>query len=268
MVEPTPVDAVVEQLAALGVREGDAVFVHASLRKVGPVEGGAEGLIVALDRAVGTTGATMMVLGAQDDWSWVNERPEAEREALLADAVPFDALTTPAQEDVGALAEVYRRCPGTLVTDHPEGRFGARGGMAAALLAEVPWDDYYGPGSALEKLVERGGKVLRLGADPETVTVLHYAEYLAPVEGKRRVRRYRKVKTAEGTAVRVVACLDDEHGIVDWPEDYFGVIVRAYLAEGRGARGVVGRAESELLDARDVVAFGVAWMTERFASGG
>ncbi len=263
-----PVEAVVEQLAALGVREGDAVFVHASLRRVGPIEGGAEGLVAALDRAVGPAGATMMVLGAQDEWSWVNERPEAERGALLAGAVPFDALATPAQEDVGALAEVFRRCPGTLVTDHPEGRFGARGGMAAALLSDPPWDDYYGPGSALEKLLERGGKVLRLGADPETVTVLHYAEYLAPVEGKRRVRRYRRVKTQGGTAVRVVECLDDEHGIFDWPEDYFGVIVREYLAEGRGRRGVVGRAQSELLDAKDVVEFGVAWMTERFPPPG
>jgi aminoglycoside N3'-acetyltransferase len=66
--------------------------------------------------------------------------------------------------------------------------------------------------------------------------------------------------------VRPVECLDDSDGIVDYPgEDYFGVILREYLATGAGSRGSVGRAPSELLDTRDLVEFAVAWMATHFA---
>jgi aminoglycoside N3'-acetyltransferase len=239
-------------------------MVHASLRAIGPVEGGAAGVIEALEAAVGVEGTLLMVLGARDDWAWVNERPEPERAALLRDADAFDCLTTPADPDVGTLAEVFRQRPGTMVSDHPEGRFGARGPLAATLLTDVPWNDYYGPGSPLERFLEAKGKVLRLGADLDTVTLIHYAEHLAPIAPKRRVRRHRLVAGAHDAQVRVVECLDDSDGIVDHPgEDYFAVILREYLSTGRASRGVVGDAKSELIDGTDLVAHAVAWMTEQ-----
>ena len=81
---------ILHDLCVLGVRPGDTLMVHASLRAIGPVEGGAEGVIEALESAVGHDGTLLMILGAECDFDWVNERPEAEREALLADAPPFD----------------------------------------------------------------------------------------------------------------------------------------------------------------------------------
>ena len=61
----------------------------------------------------------------------------------------------------------------------------------------------------------------------------------------------------------MVECLDDNDGIVERPgEDYFITLLRAYLATGRASTGMVGQADSELLDAADVVAFGAAWMGE------
>jgi len=149
------------------------------------------------------------------------------------------------------------------VSDHPEGRFGARGALAAALVSDVPWDDYYGPDSPLERFVQHRGRVLRLGADPDTVTVLHYGEYLATLPHKRRVRRHRMVSLPDGgSAIRVVECLDDSDGIVEWNgEDYFALILRAYLATGRATVGRVGGARSELLDGADIVRFGADWMS-------
>jgi len=238
-------------------------MVHASLRAVGPVQGGADGVIEALEGAVGARGTLLMTLGARDDWAWVNERPERDRADLLRDAEPFDALATPADPDVGVLAEVFRTRPRTMVSDHPDGRFGASGPLAADLLRNVPWDDYYGAGSPLHRLLEGGGRVLRLGADLDTLTLLHYAEYLAPIPSKRRVRRHRAVAGPDGAEVRVVECLDDSNGIVDRPgEDYFAVILREYLATGRASVGMVGRATSEIIEAADAVQFAVAWMSE------
>jgi aminoglycoside N3'-acetyltransferase len=241
-------DDLAADLRRLGVADGDLVMVHASLRAVGAVHGDADVVLDGLLAAVGPDGTLLMTLGARDD-------------------TPFDHLITPADPDVGVLAEVFRTRPGTLVTDHPEGRFGASGRLASTLVDEVPWDDYYGPGSPLERLVQAGGRVLRLGADLDTVTLLHYAEYLAPISSKRRVRRHPVVAGADGPVRRTVECLDDSNGIVDYPgEDYFAVIVRHYLATGRAAVGTVGGATSELIDAADLVEFAVAWMAENLVT--
>ncbi len=257
----------VASLHDLGIVSGDAIMVHASLRALGPIEDRAAGLVRALDAAVGETGTVLMTLGARDECAWVNERPEAERAGLLAGTEPFDSMSTPADPDVGVLAEVFRRTPGTLASDHPEGRFGARGRLAERFLVRVPWDDYYGPGSPLERFTHARGKVLRLGADPSTVTLLHYAEYLAELPHKRRVRRHRLVAGLNGPAIRAVECLDDADGIVDYPEeDYFATILNTYLRQRETAVRFVGNARSELLDATDLVAVATEWMTDHLAT--
>ena len=257
------VASIVHDLVALGVRPGDTLMVHASMRRLGPIEGGALGLIEALDTSVGSDGTLLMVLGADDPWSWVNERPERERVAALADAPPFDSRTTPAEREVGVLAEMFRTAAGTVVNDHPEGRFAARGGRAHELVDDPPWDDYYGPGSPLERLVHARGKVLRLGADLDTITLLHYAEYLADVPDKRRVTRHRRIATPDGPVIRTISCLDDSDGIVELggdDDDYFITLTRDALAAGLAAVGSVGEATAELLDGAELVAFASDWM--------
>lgn len=252
----------VDDLRALGVEAGDVVMVHASLRAVGLVDGDAAGVLAALERAVGPDGTLLMTLGAADDWAWVNDHAEADRPGLLTDAEAFDAATTPADPDVGVLAEVFRTTPGTVVSDHPEGRFGARGRTAVALTEDVPWDDYYGPGSPLDRLVCHGGKVLRLGADRGTVTLTHYAEAVVDWPDKTRVRRLRRVAGRDDLVW--VDTLDDSHGIAGWDGegDYFPPLLGDYLATGRARQDRVGGAQSELLDAADYVDFAVAWLAE------
>ena len=260
-------------LERLGVRAGDTLMLHASLRKIGPTQGGASGVLDALDAAVGANGTLLMVLGAVVDHEWVNQRPEAERAALLEGMAPYDPLTALPLPEVGYLAEAFRTRPGTRVDDNPSGRFGARGRRAEELLRDLPLNDYYGPGSALHRFCQLGGRVLRLGANPDTTTVLHYAEYLASVPGKRRVRRHYRVQGQDGPETVLIDCLDDEHGIVDWPaeggppvewpdDDYFAVILKAYLTTGRVLRGRVGATDAELIEAADIVDFGAHWMSE------
>ena len=105
---------------------------------------------------------------------------------------------------------------------------------------------------------------LRLGADIETVTLLHYAEWRAPIENKKRVRRHRVVRVDDGEPViRVVDTLDDSNGIADYDGvdgDEFGVILNDYLQTGRATTGRVGGAQSELIDGRDLVTFAVDWI--------
>ena len=260
-----------QDLARLGVKAGDLLMVHASLRRLGLArtdfgEGGADLILDALDEAVGPDGTLVMILGSDYAMDWVNLRPEQERAALLAGTPAFDYRNAPALGEVGWLGETFRRRPGTIVSDNPSGRFGARGARAEALLADAPWHDYYGPGSPLEKLCAWGGRILRLGANPDTVTALHYSEYLADLPDKRRTRWDYMLEGPEGPRHGYTGCLDDGAGIARWDgEDYFAVIVKAYLALGRHRAGPVGKAESELIDAADIIAFGVAWMEKNLA---
>lgn len=259
------------ELAALGVRAGDVLMVHVSLRKMGLARsqfgaGGPELLLHALEAAVGADGTLMMILGSEYAYDWVNSKPIEERAQLLAGTPPFDRLTAAVLPEVGWFAEVFRRAPGTMLSDNPSGRFAARGARAAELLCDQPWNDYYGPGSPLQKLCDAGGKVLRLGADPNTVTVLHYAEYLARLPEKRRTRWDYVVPGAAGPQHVRIECLDDAEGIADWGgEDYFAMITNAYVATGAARQGVVGRAASELMDAASFAAFGASWMEKNFA---
>ena len=76
------------QLVHLGVRAGDVLMLHVSMRRLGPVEGGADGLIDALRASVGNAGTLVMVLDADPD-------------------EPFDPDTTPVDvEDMGIVAEI------------------------------------------------------------------------------------------------------------------------------------------------------------------
>jgi aminoglycoside N3'-acetyltransferase len=261
-------------LRALGVRAGDVVMVHASLRAIGPVEEGAAGVVQALEHAVGSTGTLLMTLGARDDFDWVNTRPEQQRADLLADAPPRRPTLRLARHTSRPRRRGASRglpaAAGHSRQNHPDARFGARGRLLAdALLADpLPWDDYYGPGSVLERFVGAPGKVLRLGADPDTVTLLHLAENLVELPRKRRVVRHHKVVTPSRTVVtRTVSCLDDTDGIIDWPgEDYFSTVLHDYLNHHRANIGRVGNAHSELIDSGDLLHHAVTWMHTNFTT--
>lgn len=226
-------------LRALGLRAGMVLMVHASLRRLGPVDGGADAVLDALAGVLGPGGTLLMALGEDD-------------------SLPFDALTTPADPDNGVLAEVFRRRPGTQVNDHAAARFGARGPAAAQLLDPVPLHDYYGPGSPLQRFAALGGQVLRLGANDDTVTLAHHAEYLADLPDKRRVRRH--YRRADGRE-QWIDSLDDSGGIADWTGgDYFAQLLRDFVDQGHARTGPVGACRAELLDAPRFLAFAVAWM--------
>lgn len=223
-------------------------MTHASMRRVGRLENGACGLIEAQLAVIESQGTLLMVLGAKE-------------------GAPFDPLRTPVDvEDMGVLAEVFRTFPGVRVSDHPADRFGAIGKRAVESLEPMPLHDYHGPGSPLERFTRLGGRVLRLGANPDTVTLTHYAEYLADVLSKIRVRR-RYVRADTGEIW--IESLDDNHGIAKWPQgDYFSQIFLDYKASGRLNTGVVGDCCGELFDAQDFVPFAIQWMNRELGRSG
>lgn len=236
-----------DQLTRLGVQPASLLMVHASLRKLGPIDGGADALLDALLQALGPRGTLLMVLGADDE-------------------EPFDACNSPVDEgDMGVLAEVFRTRRGVRVNDHAAARYGAIGPQSQQLLEPVPLHDYHGPGSVLARFTNCGGFVLRLGAAIDTVTLTHWAEYLAHVPNKRRVRRrYQRADIGE----QWIEGLDDDGGIVDWEHgDYFPQILLDFLKTGQARIGPVGACTAELFAAKAFVDFAVEWIEAHLQSG-
>ncbi len=236
---PLAAEDLAAQLRALGVDGSAPLMVHASLRRLGPVEGGATGVVDAMLAALTPGGTLVMPLGSEGD-------------------EPFDPRTSRAEVDIGTLAEVFRQRPETRVNNHPAARFGAIGPQSGAILEPIPLHDYYGPGSPLSRFVTMGGRALRLGADPDTVTVTHWAEYLANVPNKRRVRRRYLLASGEE---RWIESLDDVEGIASWEgRDYFPRIWLEFRETGHVRTGAVGSCTGELFDAAPFVEFAVEWM--------
>lgn len=141
----------------------------------------------------------------------------------------------------------------------------ALGGHAAWFTADHALDYGYGPQSPLGKLVSEKGKTLLVGAPLETMTLLHHAEHLANIGGK-RVRRFQSPILVDGRAVwRQFEEFDTANPVVDGlEEDYFEDVVEDFLATGQGRRGLIGNAPSVLVDAPAIVAFAVQWLERRF----
>ncbi|MCU9756193.1 AAC(3) family N-acetyltransferase, partial [Escherichia coli] len=96
----------------------------------------------------------------------------------------------------------------------------------------------YGPRSPIARFLAHAGKILSIGAGPDAVTALHYAEAVARIEGKRRVT-YSMPLLREGKRVWVTTSDWDSNGILDEyaaPDgpDAVERIARDYLARTRG----------------------------------
>jgi len=247
------------QFAELGLEPGDAVLVHAGLRSVGPILGGPDSLIDALLETVGPSGT---ILG-YCDWDYDDrDLPDA---SLRGEVPPFDPARSRATRDNGAFPELLRTRPGARRSGNPGASCAALGGRAEWFTADHALDYGYGPQSPFGRLVAADGKTLMLGAPLDTMTLLHHAEHLADIPGK-RMRRYEAPMLVDGATVwRQFEEFDTSDPVVEGlADDYFATIVEAFLATGKGRRGTIGAAPSVLVEAKPIVAFAVAWLEQRF----
>jgi aminoglycoside N3'-acetyltransferase len=268
MPEPLSAGDLVRDLHRLGVRPGDLLMVHASLRTVGPVAGGPDAVLAALLEAVGPTGTLTAYVSwdrsPYEETLGGNRLSPAEKEAWPA----FDPATAAPYPGWGYLNAVICRHPGARRSGHPDASMAAIGPLAEALVADHPLTSAYGPGSPVARLIDRGGKVLLLGAPLDAVTVLHHSEAIARIPRKRRVHTEMPVLDAHGHKHWVALEDWDSNGITDrfaaaaeaGGMDAVETIARAYVMGDRHAEGPVGRAHSYLFDAADIDRFGVRFL--------
>lgn len=251
-----------EDFRALGVEPGDTVMVHASVRSVGEVAGGPDQIHLALGDALAANGTILMYASCPQYVDEVGRgKLTPEQEAEVLEKLPaFDAHTARSARDNGALVEMLRTWPGARVNEHPA-RFVARGAQAEFLLSHQPWDFAFGEGSALDRFVAMGGKILLLGSDHDTVTFLHYAEHIVDVPDKRVVRF--RVPILEDGVRRwpEMAEFDTSGGAhPNWPDRFFALITDTYLAQSRNRGARVGQSRSYLFSARELLDFALPVM--------
>jgi len=215
--------AVTRQIAALGVQRGGVVLVHVAFSKLGPIEGGPDGLIEALRAAI-DPGGTLVMPSMCDD-----------------DDIPFDRSRS-ACRAVGLVADTFWRMPGVLRSDNPHA-FAACGPQAARITQPHPVDAPHGVNSPPGRVYDLDGQVLLLGVGHDADTTIHVAENLAGV-------RYRRPKYAtvfeDGRPRRY------EYGETDHCCARFGQLDEWLGKKQR--RAIVGRAEARLAGSRDIVA--------------
>ena len=260
----------VSELTAFGVGDWPVLMVHTRMSALGWVVGGAPTVVDALLDVLGPSGTLLVLTGWEDQPEYHQNRwEEQERNAHRDECPPFDPRLSPASRDVGRIPETVRTLPNAYRSLHPVDSFAAIGADADWLTSGQSLDEGYGPGSPLERLVEREGAVLLLGAPLETVTLLHYAEYLAGGGSKRWVE-YEMPIMVDGRRVwKRIRELDSSLGAfpyehLDLADDAFAAIIRDALSAGVGRSGMIGMAEVHLLPAVRLVQHGITWLEDHF----
>jgi len=250
------------QCAQIGLSPGDMVMAHASLRCVGEILGGPDVLIDAILQAIGADGTLMVYVGCQLPFDDVGRGIfDRDAEAFILENCPtFDPTTARASRDFGALSELFRTRPGVVCSGNPGCRMAASGARADWLTQNHPLNYGLGENSPLERLCQAKGKVLLLGSDPDAVTLLHYAEALAPIPDKKKVHiKARLLVAGERTWVDIEE-FNSSTGIRDWKDRFFADIVQLFLSQSLGVSGTIGNATAHLLDANRLVEFAIPIM--------
>ncbi len=157
----------IEQLRAIGIREGMDLMTHSSLKRIGPVEDGPDVIIDSLLEILGPDGTLMM--------------PTVSGSVTARQPV-FHSTYTPSS--VGYLTEVFRKRDNVIRSLHPVHSIAALGPKAAFytvnhLEANTPWS----ANSPYGKMMRNDAFILFLGVNFECNTCLHALEIEARIPG-------------------------------------------------------------------------------------
>ena len=94
---------------------------------------------------------------------------------------------------MGAVAEMFRKWPGTLRSDHSARSVAANGKYAEYLTTGHDLSNIFGEGSPIGKLYELDGYVLLIGVGYDKNTSLHLADVRAEYPGKHDTTEYSAV---------------------------------------------------------------------------
>jgi aminoglycoside 3-N-acetyltransferase len=150
-------------LRKLGLRKGDSVGVHSSLKNFGRMEGGADAVIDALLETVGEDGNIVM---STHSANLSEDRRTPEEIAIgvswLCKLLPYDPRETPVR--TGIIPETFRKRKGVIRGSDPSNSVAALGPRAKEL--SEGWHE----------LLELDGYIQLIGVGLESCSAMHLAE--------------------------------------------------------------------------------------------
>ncbi len=154
----------------LGIKAGDSVIIHSSLKSLGYVEGGPDAVIDGFLDAVTDEGTVIFPTLCQNDWEHVYENWHID-----------------APSDVGLISNVFRKRKGAMRSNQATHSVAAIGkdakyitethgqtGKRIGIFGDTP----FSADSPWEKMYELDTKMVFLGVSMLYATMRHYAEYV------------------------------------------------------------------------------------------
>lgn len=240
----------------LGLKEGDTIELHGSLKAVGLVSGGPNTIIDALLKVLSHEGT--LIMSAQYSTNtepalWEHPPVDIEAfEAIRATHPPFRGKETVLRW-MGSLANALQLKEQTVFSDHPSLAVMALGKQAKWLTMDHPLTPGFGLGSPFEKALQLKSRALLIGVDYDVLTGLHVAEALS---GKRPYHLESATLIVNGHPKRV-KLLD-----YDYDSDLFTQIGLEYEKTHQVNSLILGNATVKLIDMTSLHAFALTYCKE------
>lgn len=182
-------------LKNIGIQNGDVLEVHASMKSIGFLLGGANTLLDAILETIGFEGTLVMSAHSTDNSEpayFQNPPVDVSLYQTIRENIPgfkgkFDDLN-----GMGQLAIALQKRPSVYFSNHPQVSMMAHGKHAKWITQSHPLNDMFGLKSPLAKMVELKTKVLLIGVEYDSCTGMHLGEYLSQkrpviIQGSRMV---------------------------------------------------------------------------------
>ncbi|HJF33639.1 MAG TPA: AAC(3) family N-acetyltransferase [Sporosarcina psychrophila] len=248
-----------EQLSTLGVKSGDHIIVHSSLKSMGWIAGGAQAVVESLIETVTCNGTIIMPAQSADNsepsYWMLPPVPKAWHEPIRQSIPAYNPSLTHLR-GMGKIADCFHRHPETIRSPHPAHSFMAWGLHADEWMAEHPLEDSFGMSSPLGKMLVANVKVIMIGVGYESCTALHLSEYLVPG----------LTVSPQGAAImqdgeRFWATFD----MADVDSDVFPALGQAFegINPGIVLDGKLGQALCKVVPMKPLVDFGTEWIRKK-----
>lgn len=244
---------IINELKELGVKRDDTLIVHSSMKSLGWVNGGAQAIVEALIEVV-SEGTIIMPSQSSDNsdpTNWQHPPILASLHQELRETMPAYDQRLSAVRGMGKVVETFLRLEGVIRSNHPQVSFCGYGPKAFEILSTHQLEFGLYKNTPVEKMIEMDTKILLLGVDYDSCTLMHYAEYESGIRE---------------TIIQGSSVYENNHVVwkefkeLDLDSDIFLEIGKAYEDEVVIVQGKVGAASVKVLSSKDIVNFASVYL--------